>query len=465
VGKLMYRISSRSIPYFLLILIFLVSHITCAHKGLVVEKYPEKIYSVPKLMPDVLDKNPTFIIYGDSRPGWQLHEKFLNRKNWLSWRVILFPYWLATGAIGGINRLRHTPDFGSKENRMVRDAIYDEAKRSHVNFILHAGDIATDGRRPKHWKTFLHENKIEHPLLEEFPYLPTVGNHEWANDLTYGLFNYQAVFSYPQFYVVDFPDAALFFVDSNVIIDGYRLIENDKQDELFQRWFISGEESDTPAWLERELAVRNKAFKIVVMHHPLISFGKHHKDWTNRLYGENLQIKRQKLLKLFREQGVQIVISGHEHLYEHNILRYRLDGSKLNHEIHFIVSGGGGSPLHSQSDAKKLAKYRQNYRREGLDVLSVIQERIYHYCLVQIEHDRVTIEVFQVTGDPAQPVSLVERITVVPHTLDNPLDTTKQMSLRSRVGDSEVLRRPYLFRLSFLQAFSSVFVFPSHCGG
>jgi hypothetical protein len=413
-----------------LVLGLLAASMGCAGKGLVAEKYSSEFYRVPRLLPDEpMDRNPEFIIYGDNKPGARVKEKFLKRRSWLTWKMLIFPfyevYWLSNGLVGGINRLRHTPDYGAQERRMVRDAIYAEAKRSNIDFIINMGDMVADGRMPSHWEGFLRENKIEQPLVSDFPFLPVVGNHERANDLTYGLPNYEVVFPYPQFYVLDFLDAALFIVDSDLILDQYQSINDDEQDALFEKWFVSGEESEQPAWLERELASRNQPFKIVVMHHPPISFARHHTDWTESSYGTDLQKKRQQLLKLFYEQGVQAVFCSHEHLYEHSILRYSspvasLNGNAAEREIHFIVSGGAGTPLRSRSDAKKLKKFLQDYRAEGFNVLLVKQEEIYHYCLVDIAPDRVTIRVMEVTGsvadaktnDATHPLRLVEEILI-----------------------------------------------------
>ena len=56
---------------------------SCSTKGLVAERYAEEVYRVPKLLPDEPNaKNPAFILYGDVRPGYRLHEKFLNKDNW-----------------------------------------------------------------------------------------------------------------------------------------------------------------------------------------------------------------------------------------------------------------------------------------------------------------------------------------------------------------------------------------------
>ena len=378
----------RILPLFM-VLGFLATNVDCAKKGLVTEEYSKEFYHINKLLPDKpMDKNPKFIVYGDNRPGWRINEKFLKRENWFTWKMSLFPfyevYWLGNGFVGGIEWLCHTPDCGVQERRMVRDAIYDEAKRWKVDFIINGGDMATDGQRPSHWETFLKENKIERPLVLDFPFLPVVGNHDKTNDLNYGLPNYEAIFDYPRFYVLDFPDAALFVVDSNFIIDQDQLTDDDEQDALFEKWFVAGKDSEQPAWLERELASRKQSFKIVMMHHPPISFGKHYSNWANPSYGRNLPEKRQQLLKLFYEQGVQIVLCCHEHAYEHNVLQYPSDKNGSKREIHFIVTGGGGAPLYPNGDDRKIKKFIQNYRAEGLDVLLLKKEVIYHYCLVDI---------------------------------------------------------------------------------
>ena len=404
----------------------------CAKKGLVAEKYSNEFYRVHKLLPnEAMDKNPKFIVCGDIQPGWRIEQKFLKRKNWLTWNMLFFPfyefYWLGNGFSGGINRLRQMPDYGTKERRMVRDAIYAESKRSKIDFILNVGDMIDDGRRPSHWEIFLRENKIERPLLLDFPFLPIIGNHERANDLIHGLPNYEAIFVYPRFYVLDFPDVALFVVDSNFIIDQYQFIDDNEQDALFEEWFVSAEDSDLcfsastalrknkslqPAWLERELASRNQFFKIVIMHHPPISLGRHYSDWTETSSGRNLQNKRKRLLNLFHKQGVQLVLCGHEHLYEHNILRYSPDEHATEREIHFIVTGSAGAPTRAPSDERKLEKFLQGYRDEGFNVFLVKQEEIYNYCLMEITPDEVTIQIVEVTGDSTHPLRFVEEILI-----------------------------------------------------
>jgi len=222
--------------------------------------------------------------------------------------------------------------------------------------------------------------------------------------------------------VMDFPDAAIFVVDSNFIIDQYQSINDNEQDALFEEWFVSGEDSEQPAWLERELASRDQIFKIVIMHHPPISFGRHYSDWDAHSFGRNLKGKRQQFLNLFRKQGVQLVLCGHEHTYEHSILRYSPDEHAKNNarlrlsategEIHFVVTGSGGAPTRAPSDERKLGKCLQSYSAEGFNVLLVKQEEIYNYCLIEITPDEITIQVMEVTGDSTHPLRLVDEILI-----------------------------------------------------
>ncbi len=399
--------------------IFLIALLTmtfsCASKGLITERYDTDFYRVDKVLPDNLPtkEQTKFIVYGDNRQAWRVYDKFLRSENWLTWKMLIFPfyelYWMGNGVIGGFNLLRNVPDYGKKERRMVRDAIYTEAQQSKVDFIIGSGDFVTNGLYPEHWAGFIKENKVESPLLLDFPYLPIIGNHEWSNDSTYGLPNYQAIFQYPLFYTVELANATIYVIDSNLLIDQYQLIEDSQQDELFNKWFVSADRTRQPSWLEKELEKSDKKFKIISMHHPIISFNRHHYNWSEKTYGNNLGQKHKQLLKLFQRYGVQVVFCGHEHLYEHNVIEYNFEGKK---KMHIVVSGGGGVPLRDPADSQQLAEYLQNFHAQGLKAYSVKREKIYNYCLVDINLEQLRIKTFEVTGKSTQPVSLVEEIVI-----------------------------------------------------
>jgi predicted phosphodiesterase len=77
-------------------------------------------------------------------------------------------------------------------------------------------------------------------------------------------------------------------------------------------------------WLAKALQASNSAWKICYFHHPLYSDGKFH--------GPSLDL-RARLEPIFGKYGVDVVFSGHEHVYE------RL---KPQHGIYYFVLGSSG---------------------------------------------------------------------------------------------------------------------------
>ena len=80
--------------------------------------------------------------------------------------------------------------------------------------------------------------------------------------------------------------------------------------------------------------------------------------------------------------------------------------------MHFVVSGGGGVPLRTRTSQEELEGFLDNYRAEGLDVTLVKQEESFHYCLVKIAPDKVSVQVLEVTGRPEEPLRLAEEIVI-----------------------------------------------------
>jgi hypothetical protein len=389
-----------------------VTCLGCSGVGLVTEHYPERFYRVPKLQPELeMTSDATFIIYSDSQGAWRAFATFWTKSSWTNWRMLIFPFYqlylVGNGIVGATNWLRHSPDSGAAERRLVRDAIYAEAKRSQASFVLSIGDmVADDGRRPAHWARFLRENRVEHPLLNEIPYLPVLGNHERGNDREYGFPNFDAVFGYPRFFVVEFPNASLFVLDSNLLVDSYQHIDDNVQDDLFREWFVS-EDAERPSWLERQLLACDKRFKMVAMHASPVSFGVHHSDWLKPSHGRNLTEKRSSLLRLFESHNVQVVFSGHDHLYQHSILKH--DDGRL---LHFIVGGSGGGSLRGLADEDAQRECLRHFRNAGMHVSLVKQARIYNYHLVHVTSEGVAVEVIEVSPDREDSTRPVEEIRI-----------------------------------------------------
>ncbi len=395
-----------------LIVTALLLNLSCATKGLVSEKYDESFYRVKKLLPDTkFEENEPFIVISDNQAAFRGYHMALSKDRWTSPWMLAVPFYqlylLGNGAVGVLNFLRHKPDYGHNNRLMVRDAIYEAAGQTDAAFILDIGDIAAhDGRRPEHWKMFLDDYHADHPILKEIPFLPVIGNHDSANDTTYGWPNYHAIFGYPRFYTVEFPDGVIFILDSNFIIDQRDKLDDDYQDELFSKWFVS-QDSANKSWLENRLAqYKDKSFKIVAMHHPLFSFNKHHHDWYDPGNGNTLLEKRKKLVDLFERYEIQLVLSGHDHLYQHNLLKYD------NHEMHFIVGGGGGGALRSLAKDDNISEYSKQFSDQGFDIVQLKQQKMYHYFEINFDKRRLKLDIYEVTGNNGNQPKLADRIVI-----------------------------------------------------
>lgn len=79
---------------------------------------------------------------------------------------------------------------------------------------------------------------------------------------------------------------------------------------------------DQKAWLIKALAASDRTFKVVLLHHPPYSSGKH--SSTKRYQWD------------FAAMGADLIISGHDHTYERMI----------RHSATYIVDGTGGAPLY-----------------------------------------------------------------------------------------------------------------------
>jgi hypothetical protein len=380
--------------------------------------YDEEFYRVEKVLAsDISERNPTFLVYGDNQGCFRLIEDFGKKHNWWTWKQALIPfyqaYWLSTGVLGAVNAVRYSADGGKGTRLMMRDVMYREAVASEADFILNVGDIcAHDGRYPSHWRRFLIENKTQSPLLNEIAYLPTAGNHERTSDIYYGKPNFEAVFDYPTFYSIEFKDAELFVIDSELICDLYGDIEDEEQDRLFEKWYVSSD-PEQPAWLERKLKNSDKPFKMISMHIPLISFGRHFDDWTGEGdYGRNIPVKRHQLLELLRLNNVQLVFAGHEHIYQHNVLHFVEDDERPSQDLHLVVSSGGGVPLRYLPDEQTMARQQQYFQEHDYDVENVMMKRVFHYCEVAVTATTLSIQTYEVDPKADEQIKLIETILI-----------------------------------------------------
>lgn len=387
----------------------------CARPGLLdVEHADFRAYGAPygEPLPDSLtSRNPTFLVYGDPQPSWRAQTGFRDRASWRTTRMLNPLYaarWLWTGFSGGIRYLRGRPDFGGEGRAFVLAALLEETEGEGLlpeapDFALLLGDVTDDGRRAEDWHLFLSEHL---PLLRDLPVLPVIGNHERANDTLHAYPNWQAVFARPRFYIEDFPDLSILALDSNFFLDQNHHLSDAEREENFREWFVS-QPGDEPSWLERALAERRGVpFKVVAMHHPPVSFGRHRVNWAAPVQ----QARRFRLLRLLDREGVQVVLTGHEHHYEHNVVRSGTPEIGEDRALHVVVASGGGAPIRPVPDPAEVDRLEALFRQNGLDVEAVHLAERYHYLTAEIEEERLILRAVAVAADGREEV--FETITI-----------------------------------------------------
>jgi len=188
-------------------------------------------------------------------------------------------------------------DSGTGERAQYEVAEKMELYRQKVNFdfVIMLGDNIYGGHRPHDFK-----KKFElpyHALLDAgVKVYASRGNRCDPDERLYKPFNMGG----QRYYTFNKGDVQFFVLDSNYM-DPSQL-----------------------SWVEESLQKSKAKWKIAYFHHPLYSNGRSH--------GPDLDL-RSRLGPLFREYGVNVVFSGHEHVYE----RVRPEDS-----IHYFILGNSG---------------------------------------------------------------------------------------------------------------------------
>lgn len=294
-------------------------------------------------------------------------------------------------------------------------------------FVLHTGDIMDHGWEPTAYAKF---REFYQPMLEVAPFFPTLGNHDaakigWSNYLAF--LKEQLTEVNPRVAPGFARECQVFFADDPTV---YPSKPGDTEGAANRRdipsgftkktyyafryrnvYVISLEQgtrwwTNTPRpWLERHLKQAHEdqtiEHVVVIMHHPIYSsiMNENPPDPAKPGSGECTGPVRAYYEPLFREYGVQLVFSGHAHLYD----RFAVPNG--DDTIHYIVTGGGGGPL-----------YRGGYRTDTPGA-AFTQARLNGYHVVQVEVDGPDLHIscLQIEGDATNPrSSLFEEFRIGP---------------------------------------------------
>ncbi len=200
----------------------------------------------------------------------------------------------------------------------------------HPEFVIHVGDIVTDGRYYSQWQYQWYDPTRQ--LLQTVPVVPCLGNHERNSHWYFDFFSLPTKASGTEsWYSWDYAGVRFVGMDSNVN-------------------FAPG--SNQYNFVFKALSYPGPKFRVVYFHHPTFTSGGSYRSSIVR----NLQ---RYMVPLFEAKGVDLVFMGHEHNYERSVKA----------GIQHVLSGGGGAPLSG-------FVYKNPY--------VVIKGKFYHHCTVDV---------------------------------------------------------------------------------
>ena len=206
---------------------------------------------------------------------------------------------------------------GSKEQHEVAAQMVAFRQRFDYRFVLMAGDNIYEGpATPEDYRL-----KFEEPykaLLDAgVKFYAALGNHDDPRQVNYQPFNMDGrrfyTFTPPVDLITRLETRVRFFALDSTYLDGEQM-----------------------RWLSRELEQSDAEWKIALLHHPLYTSGR---------YGLAARGIRFALESAFLSGGVDVVFSGHEHIYQR---------SELQKGILYFVSGGAGSLRAGDANASPL---------------------------------------------------------------------------------------------------------------
>ena len=301
----------------------------------------------------------------------------------------------------GDTRGRHDGVDLQAEHTLVIESMLRTIKASvttsdPIRFVLQSGDAVQDGSNAK--QLIVSYIPLINRLTQEgdVPYFLAVGNHDVGGSAdpanprrAAGLRNYFAtnarlippegsarrLVGYPT-YAFGFGNSFFIAFDSNI-----------PDDSIQFAW--------VKAQLER-LDRRRYVNVAVFFHHPPFSSGPHG--------GSNVESQaatiRAKWMPLFRKHHVRLLLTGHEHLFEHWTERYRDESGQ--YRLDEIVSGGGGAPLYAYSGEPDLREYLSASAAAHITMQHLARPSSepggnpFHYVVVHVDGDRISVEVIAV---------------------------------------------------------------------
>jgi hypothetical protein len=207
------------------------------------------------------------------------------------------------------------------------------------DFVTMMGDNIYGGHKPRDF-----ERKFEEPykpLLDAgVKFYACLGNHDITNETLYKPFNMNG----QRYYSFKKGDVQFFVLDSNYM------------------------DSTQLDWVQHQLSESSAKWKVAYFHHPLYSDG--------RFHGPDVDL-RNLLMPMFEKYGMNLVLSGHEHIYE----RFKPEGG-----IYFFLLGNSG-------------ELRYGNLRQGSEIMAKGFDTDRTFMLMEIAGDKLYFQTIARSGE------------------------------------------------------------------
>jgi len=213
-----------------------------------------------------------------------------------------------TGATDEV-RLWVLGDFGnsSQTQAEVRDAVLKQARRPDVWLWL--GDNAYSNGKDEEFEKHVFD-VYGKTHFKNLPFYPIPGNHDYGGQRTNFDIPYFNLFTMPRageaggvpsgsesYYAFDYGNVHVVALDSYGKLDGTHML-----------WDTAGRQVE---WLKKDLAANKQPWTVVMLHHPPYTKGSHDSDRE-----KDLVAIRENLVPILERYRVDLVLSGHSHVYE-----------------------------------------------------------------------------------------------------------------------------------------------------
>ena len=221
-------------------------------------------------------------------------------------------------------RLAFAADF--RTGTAVHDTITARILAARPRFLLYGGDLCSSAT----YKSFKSEffRAGETALIAEVPFFNAPGNHEgWGPNAKAFLQAPASASGTADYYAFDYGDLHVVVINNELLYAKGTAQYNFVADDL---------------------AKSDRIWKIVISHKPAYGAGGH---------GGNLGM-RVMTDAIFEPAKVDMVISGHNHYYQHNLVN----------GIHHLTVGSAGAPLYEPGLAAYTVKSSKSYCYAVIDV-------------------------------------------------------------------------------------------------